>query len=522
MKKVLLFLLLSCLSAQATTKTPTQIQAEINSQITLNGYGAITGPVLNNILMDITNSYFPAQAPAVWTLQQNFFLNPILQNCQGIIYGNGQSPITCGTPIPNSALLNSSLTIAGHLVSLGGIQPLASTDLTDTANLGRLNAINTWALGQTFTSAATFTAGATFNGSILDQSSVVGSAAKFWNPSYFVTNPATGIVHKINRLLIGEASLTGSQIPASPASWVETYIPNLVADSQLAVGASIGTLAVTGYARTGDYRTWAGSTSGGAEGGTFVGVNNDTTAATTPIAVGVVGIGFHLTGVVGITLGGQMDVNAQSNCALINPFSGIISNTCSALGLTSGAYALGLAKPSAAFYVGKGTGGGPAFSTGGVYFSGALDPAVGAGGNGVWAEIANGMSLRSSISSGVTGAELYALVSGNYFGWRSSGGFSGPAFMSSGGVPTPTGTCAVNTQGGGTSSGTFKANGACAAGTVILAMPAGLANTGWHCKINDETTPADVMNQTAYTATSVTFTGTMAANDQVTFGCTAF
>ncbi len=90
-----------------------------------------------------------------------------------------------------------------------------------------------------------------------------------------------------------------------------------------------------------------------------------------------------------------------------------------------------------------------------------------------------------------------------------------------GSTPTASGSCSVNTQTGGNTAGTFKANGACAAGTVILTFAATAAN-GWACDAHDQTTTADAMNQTASSTTSVTFTGSMVSLDVVAFKCAAY
>lgn len=95
------------------------------------------------------------------------------------------------------------------------------------------------------------------------------------------------------------------------------------------------------------------------------------------------------------------------------------------------------------------------------------------------------------------------------------------SFTAGGSAPTATGACAINTQLGGNTAGSFKANGVCSASTVILTF-ANTAANGWSCDAHDLTTPADLMNQTAYTTTTATFTGTMANLDLVTFKCTAF
>jgi hypothetical protein len=100
------------------------------------------------------------------------------------------------------------------------------------------------------------------------------------------------------------------------------------------------------------------------------------------------------------------------------------------------------------------------------------------------------------------------------------------AVVSGGTKPVGSGSCPINTQVGGMSTGSFKANGACAAnGTIVLAMPNGVAPTGWRCGADDMTTPANPLKETAYTPSSVTFTALngLAASDQVAFGpCTGF
>ena len=87
--------------------------------------------------------------------------------------------------------------------------------------------------------------------------------------------------------------------------------------------------------------------------------------------------------------------------------------------------------------------------------------------------------------------------------------------------PTNSGACAIKTQVGGNTAGTFVSNGGCSASTVILSF-ATTAPNGWACNASDLTTPADSMKQTASGTTFVTLTGTMVANDVVAFSCTAF
>ena len=96
-----------------------------------------------------------------------------------------------------------------------------------------------------------------------------------------------------------------------------------------------------------------------------------------------------------------------------------------------------------------------------------------------------------------------------------------PAFVASGTAPTNSGSCAITTQLGGPTAGSFKASGACPAGTYILALGQTSAN-GWACSASDLTTVADTVQETAYTTSSVTFKATTANNDLITFSCTGF
>ena len=95
------------------------------------------------------------------------------------------------------------------------------------------------------------------------------------------------------------------------------------------------------------------------------------------------------------------------------------------------------------------------------------------------------------------------------------------ALIKGGSAPTLAGTCTAGTQVGGNTAGSFKFSAACTAGTVIITF-ASSAPTGWACRVNDMTTPADALNQTAYTTTTATITGTAASADQVVFLCEAF
>ena len=162
-----------------------------------------------------------------------------------------------------------------------------------------------------------------------------------------------------------------------------------------------------------------------------------------------------------------------------------------------------------------------------IYATGEIFSSSDIAGNGLFISGTSSLIGNSAINKN-SAANTTEIGDGTTSGAVTIGGASnftnlGGTVLAIGAVPTPTGTCAVNTQLGGMLAGSFKANGACVAGTVILTFAGKAATNGWSCKAQDLTTPADLMNQTAYGVSSVTFSGSMVTGDLVTFGpCEAF
>lgn len=244
-----------------------------------------------------------------------------------------------------------------------------------------------------------------------DTSSVVGSAAKMWNPTYF-GNPGTAIVHRLNRLLVGEATGNSSDIPASTKSWLENILTSTVAAAQFASVSATGNLGVVGAARTSDYRTWAGAASGGSQGVTGFGWNDDTTPATTPIAVGAEFRGFRKATVNGITLGAQISAANEGSTVDLTPSGGVTSGSTMALLLTNGPGPTGYVNPiSAGLVFGSGSGT-EVMRKGIIMLATALDTSVGGGGQGIAFESARGQSFRWLNSGGTSDAEIWGNASG--------------------------------------------------------------------------------------------------------------
>jgi hypothetical protein len=104
-------------------------------------------------------------------------------------------------------------------------------------------------------------------------------------------------------------------------------------------------------------------------------------------------------------------------------------------------------------------------------------------------------------------------------------------FLSGGGIEaiggssplTGTGTCAtITTTAGGTWAGTGKCTGTSGAATLII-TPGSTAANGWVCHVQDETTRADLFQQTSHSTTACTLTSSaVVQNDIIIFTAFAF
>lgn len=301
------------------------------------------------------------------------------------------------TTLGATGVISTSNTTASSSTTTGAITSAGGLGVSGAINAGSINTNN---VGASFV-----------NGGYTP---ATGSAASFFYPTYF-GNPATGIVGKFNRIQVGLEGLQSTDIPQTTKSWATTLMDGDGAQgdtSSLNATSQIGGNGVTGSSRTSDFRTWAGSASGGSQGVTGLGYNDDTTAATTPIACGVCGIGMRAANVVGVTLN-QFDINNFGAVVDSTPQSGVTGGATYAIGLTAGAYSNVLNNATAAVYVGGGTN--AKFRKGIIFFSGTnagLDTSVGAGGGGVAVEMGSGQSLRWLNSSNTTIAEVYGSAGG--------------------------------------------------------------------------------------------------------------
>lgn len=235
-----------------------------------------------------------------------------------------------------------------------------------------------------------------------DLTSSAGSSASMWTIYY--SNPGTAIIDRTNRLFIGPATVASGDVPMTTKDWSETLIPNTTSQANLSVDSTIGGLAVYGASRASDHQTAGLGATGGAEGVTGLGYNDDTIG--NAIACGVCGIAVQHAGGNGISLN-QMDIDSLDPTVSTTPHNGVAGGTTWALGLTSGAYSsLGsLQNPTGAMYIG-GNSGTTHFNKGIIFMDDALDTTQGDTGGGVAMQMPEGASVQWLNSSNTVVGEV--------------------------------------------------------------------------------------------------------------------
>jgi hypothetical protein len=245
-----------------------------------------------------------------------------------------------------------------------------------------------------------------------DTSEVIGSGATKWNPLFF-TNAGTGIVHRFNRILCGEATASSGDIgPVTTKDWLETLVSNTTAAAQSVCIDTVGQLGVVGASRTSDFRTFNGSASQGSQGVSGFAYNNDTGAGN-PIAAGLFGQALHAASVTGVSEAIEMNMSSNATVVDVTPFGGVVAGNTFASN-TSAGFAGFTNNISAAHLIGQSVA--PAqFRKGTICLNGALDATVGAGGNGVCMEMARNQTVRWLNSGGTTDGEITANALGIQF-----------------------------------------------------------------------------------------------------------
>jgi hypothetical protein len=252
------------------------------------------------------------------------------------------------------------------------------------------------------------TSSLTFEDAMLnDTSSIVGDTNRFW---YTGSNGAN--VHKLNRLLVGEATVGGRSAPPSPADWLETMIAGTTQNAQLASINAIGLIGNLGATRSSDYYSWSGLSNGeGVIGVAGYGINDDTHNQT---AYGGYFQANRDSGA-GPAWGVETEIANFGSVPDVDPYTWFPTGYNASLLVASGAgypYATDARVPNNASTAIAIADNGAKFEKGIIFRSSALDTANGAGGGGIAMELASGQSLRWLSAASTVGAELYGTSAG--------------------------------------------------------------------------------------------------------------
>jgi len=124
-------------------------------------------------------------------------------------------------------------------------------------------------------------------------------------------------------------------------------------------------------------------------------------------------------------------------------------------------------------------------------------------------------------------SQIVDAASGNWLGYGTAVSFNaGVTYLIDEGtkftIGSGTGACATaSVVHAGSAVGTFECTGSSGASTIVVNLPT--AVNGWYCGIgNDLTTTSDSMHVTATSTTTVTYSGTLVADDVVQIGCLGY
>jgi len=184
---------------------------------------------------------------------------------QNFIIVGSSGNLAVGVPLSGSCSIVSAGALSCNANALTGTALAAGVV---TSSLTAVGAINTGTWNDTSTGTG------------------LSNASKFFNPTFF-GNAATGVVHRFNRVKVGVATLSSSDIPQSTFDWLETLQQSDSSQAQLVSISVLGSLGISGASRTSDFPFYngIGSHTGGAQGVTGFALNDDLTGGA-PIAAG--------------------------------------------------------------------------------------------------------------------------------------------------------------------------------------------------------------------------------------------
>lgn len=132
-----------------------------------------------------------------------------------------------------------------------------------------------------------------------------------------------------------------------------------------------------------------------------------------------------------------------------------------------------------------------------------------------------GLSSLSNLAAGTTITAYDNRTNAGVPGGTAATDFTTGDALAGGPTFSMTGCSATGPTGGSTTGAYISGtSGSCA--VVVTMGQQKTAAHGWSCSVNNITTPADVQKQTAYSATSATFSGTTVTSDVVSFSCAPF
>jgi len=258
-------------------------------------------------------------------------------------------------------------------------------------------------------------------GSISDTTCQIANPAKFWNPTYF-GNPGTAQVTKLNRLMVGVASLSSTDRPLSTSNWMDDLTVGGTYDAQFCAISALGNLGVVGASRCSDFRTWVGSDTGGAQGVSGFALQDDAGAGT-PIACGVFGMAYKASGVAGVTEAAEFTLASNGTVVDMTPQGGVVGGAAIGVNITCGDTGSGTDYTQA---------GSTALNVGISYVAkwrnginieaNSLDTALGSGGGGVAMQVGRGASIRWQNPSTTWDCEVWGDSSGLNVKTLASGG----------------------------------------------------------------------------------------------------
>jgi hypothetical protein len=246
-----------------------------------------------------------------------------------------------------------------------------------------------------------------------DTSSVAGNASTHWTGTFY-GNAATGQADRMNRLFVGPATANTGNIPATASDWTATYtgLNDGLSNATLGATSAIGSLAIAGFSRSSDYRTWAGGAAGGATGLYGMAINDDalSSGAIAATFFGEAGVTANCAGITEV-----LELTAfsgRSSIATVLPHTGITNNTIFVANFSTGFRAGYNGNMSCVAVLGASVGLNTSkFEVGLVFPSvaatGGLNTANGSGGGGIAEAFGRGQSQRWYGPSGQNDAEIY-------------------------------------------------------------------------------------------------------------------